>query len=92
MFDERAAIQLRMQQIFQERERLQEEYKDLFSRLREIDHPVGTQASHAPQAIEKITETSKQMKQWEDDQEEQIDTEEFDKRMNQIEAFLEDEE
>ncbi|MFE8701057.1 hypothetical protein ACFYKX_10665 [Cytobacillus sp. FJAT-54145] len=37
MFTERYAIQMRMQQIMQEREMLQEEYQQLFQRLRELD-------------------------------------------------------
>ena len=47
MFDERAAIQLRMQQIAHERERLQDEYKELFTRLREIDQHDGVQPSES---------------------------------------------
>ncbi|WP_227935391.1 hypothetical protein [Alkalihalobacillus deserti] len=102
VFDERAAIQLRMQQIFQERERLQDEYKELFSRLREIDQLEGTQVPATPLEIEKPKSKSTQAgahnnpSQWEnielDDKiEEEVDTKDFDKRIDQLQEFLETE-
>jgi hypothetical protein len=107
-FNERDAIKLRMQQIFQERQCLQDEYNTLFSRLREIDERDLRQSSikgiAAPlESMDKEKswkelskkEPKKSSLEWEDfdlgdqDQEQEtIDTEEYDKRLNELQDFI----
>ncbi|MFC0562291.1 hypothetical protein ACFFH4_25975 [Halalkalibacter alkalisediminis] len=99
MFDERAAIHLRMQQIVQERERLQDEYKDLFTRLREMDQREDSQIPSPPVESVRQNNVATQEKQleWEnidlgDQVDAEIDTKEYDERLNQLQDFLESEE
>ncbi|MBU8906505.1 hypothetical protein [Desertibacillus haloalkaliphilus] len=101
-FDERAAIQLRMQQIFQEREKLQAEYDGLFTRLRQIDQRDPSIASAVP--VEELGDKQSaagrevansqfpDMGNFDTFNEKEIDTKEFDQRLDQLQQFLEKEE
>jgi hypothetical protein len=103
-FNEREAIRTRMEQIFVERQNLQEEYKHLFSRLREIDErelSPNTLNDRGPltekEKDEKFNEKQIEVhnKKFEDldkanDEQEQIDTEEYDKRLDQLQYFLDE--
>lgn len=102
-FNERDAIKIRIQQIFLERQSLQDEYKTLFSRLREIDdrdlsktyiqNETEFKKTDLVDNVKDKKETHKSSKQWEEinlsNEEEEIDMEEYDKRLDELQAFLE---
>lgn len=98
-FDEREAIKIRIQQIFLERQSLQEEYKTLFSLLREIDERDSNQTSSDKELVGNnhcLKDPKTNSLTWEDFElkevdEENINTKEYDKRLAELQSFLESE-
>ncbi|WP_157049921.1 hypothetical protein [Thalassobacillus sp. C254] len=81
---------------FTKRQKLQEEYKELFTRLRELDKdlPEGkpeVSVAHAEKELDKgtfLTATDNMAKEVNEDP---TTSEQYDKRLSELEAFLEQE-
>jgi hypothetical protein len=94
-FNERDAIQIRIQQIFIERQSLQDEFTTLLSRLREIDErDSGETSIHNGMSGKREHHTSSlECEEFDlgEIEEEKIDTKVYDKRLDELQSFLESE-